>query len=528
MPFLTGIDVSGVQRFIFSSNRLRDVVTGSYLVHWSTASDGALKGLVSDAQILLAAGGNAILEFCDVDDAKVFTAQYTRLIHDNVPGLEVMMHHQLFEDGYLAEAIILLQKKLAQKKTSYQPSVPLQGLSVMASCSETGLPAVDDKTTGIKTLLSRNVLRRRECEKKANARWNEYLKDPDFGFPLELEQLGRTIDDTSMMGIVHIDGNGVGKLIKKWLEDQADNRVEDDLVRKEYKEWSVAIDKLGADSLQSVVDRLCQSVNKCVKDGSVIGKPERLGFALKDAATEARYMLPIRPILLGGDDLTFVCDGRIALDLAETALSIFEGEKSKIEHLGTPIRASAGVAIVRIRFPIVRAYQLAEKLCRSAKTKAKEGGENRCAIDWHIGIARPGQTLSDIRRRQYHSGGYDLTCRPYCLGVGKGDDQVSWRWLRQMLLDDESCGLRGAQWSKRRNKAKALAELALDGPAGVKSALQAWQVVNNKLVFPNQLGDNGFIDNSRTPLLDAVELLDLHLVLEKNDDRTGIDQKGAE
>jgi len=53
MPVLTAIDVLGVQRFIFSSNRLRDVVAGSYLVHRSTTREGALEDLVPREKILL-------------------------------------------------------------------------------------------------------------------------------------------------------------------------------------------------------------------------------------------------------------------------------------------------------------------------------------------------------------------------------------------------------------------------------------------------------------------------------------------
>ncbi|MCX9080546.1 MAG: hypothetical protein OIN84_21475, partial [Candidatus Methanoperedens sp.] len=75
MPVLTAIDVLGVQRFIFSSNRLKDVVTGSYWVHWSTSREGALKDLVSREKILLAGGGNAIIEYDSIEKAREFAAR---------------------------------------------------------------------------------------------------------------------------------------------------------------------------------------------------------------------------------------------------------------------------------------------------------------------------------------------------------------------------------------------------------------------------------------------------------------------
>ena len=70
MPVLTAIDVLGVQRFIFSSNRLRDMVAGSYLVHRSTTREGALEDLVPREKILLAGGGNALVEFDSAEKAR--------------------------------------------------------------------------------------------------------------------------------------------------------------------------------------------------------------------------------------------------------------------------------------------------------------------------------------------------------------------------------------------------------------------------------------------------------------------------
>jgi hypothetical protein len=515
MPVLTGIDVLGVQRFVFASNRLKDVVTGSFLVHWCTSWPGALSSLVAEKNILLASGGNAIVEFDTYEDARCFAAHYTRLLYDKAPGLEVVLVHEEFENERLAAALQNLQIKLARAKTERSPSVPLSGLSVTASCMETGQPATNIDSAETTAPISRNICKRREKRKDANTYWNAFLQGKEcFEFPLELDQLGRSIEDTSYLGVVHVDGNGVGKKIKTWLE-KVDNGTDDNIVRREYREWSAAIDKLGNTALQAVVDRLCQGVDR--KSSKVIGTPDGLSFDLH--TVNGGWMLPIRPILLGGDDLTFVCDGRIALDLAETALGVFE--HSNIPHLGN-ISASAGIAIVRVHAPFARAYELSEKLCRSAKGKLKEKNNPGCALDWHIGIARPGESVTTLREKQYEakksdsSDKYRLTCKPYLLGSGK-DDTETWRWLSRMLLDDKNCGLRGERWSERRNKVKALSELVREGPKRVRSANSAWRIVDSKLQLPFLDDVGGFFDETRTPLLDAVELLALHLVLENID-----------
>jgi hypothetical protein len=351
-------------------------------------------------------------------------------------------------------------------------------------------------------------LKRREKKDEAKWHWAEFLEGRNgTAFPMELDYLGRDKDNISLIGVVHIDGNGVGEKIKNWLKQQTDNGIEDDIVRLQYLEWSHAIDDLGKKSFQAVVDRVWQAIDQ-ENEWKISAKPVNSDIKLMKSDDE--WMLPLRPILLGGDDLTFVCDGRIALDLAETALDVFD--KSDVPHLGK-IGACAGVAMVRVHAPFARAYDLAENLCASAKRMLKERDETGCAMDWHIGACRPGESVDDIRKRQYLANDKTLTCRPYRLGSGR-EDSKTWRWLSGTLLNDPQTGLRGKVWSKRRNKVKALAELAREGPDSVRAALKAWKVVDTSLQFPQPIEGNGFFDQTRTPLIDALELFDVHLMLD--------------
>lgn len=511
MAVLTAIDIMGVQRFIFSSNRLRDVVAGSFLVHQSTARDGALSGLLSDENILLAGGGNAILEFSSIEEARAFTASYSRRLYDEMPGLEAAVVHKVFEKGGLVQAIEGIRIELECMKTERLPASPLLGLSVNAPCSETGLPAVDFDKAEPTVRLSAGILSRRKQTDEVNRHWGNYLEGkPGFAFPRELDYLGRSRGDTSLIGVVHVDGNGVGRKISAWLSERSGNGEDDDTVRREYREWSQAIDSLGKASFQAVVERVSRAIVKAPKEGQeslkITGIPAELGFELKMA--DGKWLLPLRPVLLGGDDLTFVCDGRIALDLAAAALSVFEG--SNVLHLGK-ITASAGVAMVRTHAPFSRAYELAAGLCASAKYMLKQKNKEECALDWHIGASRPGETVESIRGRQYRQDKNILTCRPYCLGSGK-DAPETWRWLSETLLDDEDVGLRGKRWSERRNKVKAFPELVRQGGNDVKSALESWRIVDRGLKLPQPIAQNGF-RSDRTPLIDAVELLNLYLAL---------------
>jgi hypothetical protein len=377
--------------------------------------------------------------------------------------------------------------------------------------------------------LSPSLLKCRDpkVQKEAKTRWKHYLDDRkpnDFDFPLDIDHLGRSYGETSLMGIVHVDGNQVGNKIEQWLKDCVKENKEDDLVRKEYREWSQAIDEMASNAFQSIVTRVQKSIDpKENKEGLwLLGQVSDLDFQLE--CNKGTYMLPIRPILLGGDDFTFICDGRIALDLVETALAKFE--QAKIPHLGN-ISASAGIAIVRTHAPFVRAYFMAEGLCTSAKEMLRKKDDSGSALDWHIGLTRPSESVDDIRRRQYSHKEFNLTCRPYRLGAN-ADESRTWYWLSSTVLDDKEKGLRGEIWSERRNKVFALSEIVREGPEAVTTALKSWGVGLEKgLSLPKGI-ENGFLDSQHTPLLDAVELYKLHLPLTPKSNDTSIKESEHE
>lgn len=541
MPVLTGIDVVGIQRFIFGSNRLRDVVGASWLVEWAASGKGALAG-IPESRILLAAGGNAIVAFEGADaeaHSRKFAGILTRRLFDDAPGVEAVITHRFFNDGELARALRALQVDLAREKLERRPHAAMLGLGVTAGCANTGLPATDFDPRS-SAPLSRQAFTQsaRAVREEAKKRWRDFLPErlsiAAFDFPDELDDLGATSGERSLIGVVHVDGNGVGRRITRWIQDCVEERRPDDIVRGQYIDWSRGVIQLGEAALRAVLDR----VNGAITDLSAPRGPRicgtrapALAFPLKKAKRDVDsivgnrpWWLPIRPVLLGGDDLTFLCDGRIALDLAATALRAIQ--RDPVPHLGS-ITACAGVAIVPSHSPFVRSYELTELLCQSAKRAARRladgDGTDASFLDWHIGLPKPGQSLSELRAREYevqHENGPPrrLTCRPYRLGTRPGDVE-SWTWLDEALLDDQSLGLRGKIWSDHRNKVKALRDVVREGPESVSKSLEAWRVVHEALKFPPPIdSSHGFFDLQRTPLLDALELLDLHLPLDPGSD----------
>jgi len=516
MPVLTGIDVLGIQRYVFASNRLRDSVAASWLVHWATVETGALNS--ARGQVLQTGGGNVLLLFPDLPSAQNFASRYTRCLQEQAPGLEVVLAHRTYAAQDLARAVRQLQVDLAIAKLERLPCVPQLGLSVTAACAFTGLPATRFDLQDPNTPLSPMVAKWRDpmVRKCAAARWGEFLDCYEqYAFPSDLDDMGRTHGDTSLIGVVHVDGNAIGQQITEWLKKSVEAEASDDRVRDELVAWSSAIERTGTHGLRSVVERVIGAISGLSgashRAPRLIGAVSDLAFDLK-RDDEGKVLLPIRPVLLGGDDLTFLCDGRIALDLAQTALQAFVAD---IPYLG-PITACAGVAIVPAHAPFDQAYALAAQLANNAKSRRQEMDNNECWIDWHVGTTQSGEGIGALRDRAYRhalSGiDFKLTCRPYRLGES-AKDQETWRWLSETVLGTSRGSFRSEEWRKHRNKLKELTSLLAEGPAGIKRARQAWTAAG-QLAWPDGLDeDHGFLDGVRTPLLDALELLDIHLTL---------------
>lgn len=498
MKVLTGIDLLGIQSYIFTSNRLRDVISASLLVYSATSRDGGLRACPGD-QVLQAGGGKAVLAFESLAEARQFAARYTRDLLENAPRLEAVIAH-CSTDGGFAEALRELQVILARKKLERSPDASALGLAVTAACQVTGLPACTvDSLDRAPVCRQVEIWRRDDIRREAETRWQTYLPESSgWMFPAEIDELGRTWNDTSLFAVVYLDANDVGERIRDWLERCTSSSLDSAGIRAEYREWSEWLDQQLQRVWRSIVGRVTAAIHDCTVEGSTPG----LRFELSPKK------LPLRPVLLGGDDFTFLCDGRIALDLAATALREFSS--GDCPHMGK-MSACAGVAIVRAHYPFARAYELAEKLCGHAKAARKKRGDEGCWIDWNIGGTRPGEPIAELRARAYRAPNLDLTCRPYRLGTPSNEPET-WNWLSGTMLGTSGNGLRGPQWGQRRNKVKELGALAREGPDTVRGTLKAWQGVNPNLALPDGLTDSGFLGD-RTPLLDATELLDLHLPL---------------
>ena len=491
---LTAIDTTQIQSYVFGSNQLKENIGGSELVELAThqwvyealptthnvanfkteeLDTGKTIDLV-DAEIVYAGGGNTVVLFKSILLAQTFTRQLTRRILTSAPGLEIVVTHREFdwETTPLAQVVQqTLGVDLARKKQTRQPSVPLLGLGVTIPCNSTGLVA--SGADGGKPISRETKAKIADGNQQSGERrlldLLPRITQGGWNIPRDFDKLGRIKGDEGYIAVVHADGNGMGKRIEQIAEQYGtsqQNRAYIDAMR----EFSGAIKQASRQALRAATDLMA---NALIEDAE-LAKIHHEDF-------------PMRPIVFGGDDMTFVCNGRYGLPLAVRYLQAFEKETAKEPAFNKrPVYACAGVAIVKVHYPFARAYHLSEQLCLSAKKMSKEmsakGGQDCSALDWHFAMAGITGSLQNIRENEYEidlrqKERSKLHMRPVLLH----EHDHTWRsWPAFQALTQEFAEEDGG-WYDRRNKVKALREALRAGPIAVEEFLRTYRLPDEGL-----------------------------------------------
>lgn len=522
---LAVLDTTGIQDYIFGTNQLKQNVGASYLVDCATRkwvveslpepnnvkvkdlddlnpfTDETIENGQLSAEIVYAGGGNTMIIFASNLDAINFAQRLTRKILLNAPGLGLVLVHEEFDwdrkkalggkNGFVNSVM----KKLALKKANSPVSTPLLGLGVTASCTYTGLPAVcEDKEQD--RLISREVKAKLCAGKEANDRLKEIFAFGDYEMAMDFDDFGRTFGESSYIAVVHTDGNGISNHIK-WIQEKFDSSPQNREYIQEMRSFSLSIQKAAKKSLQSTIDKLIKTVcqNNEIK--------------LKD------NKLPFRPIVFGGDDVTFICDGRLGLSLAAHYLQSFSSEKlSNNKHA----HCRAGIAVVKTHYPFARAYALGEELCRSAKEYIKmekddTGEEDLTAMDWHFAVNGIVRNINEVRSREYTVPEGSLLMRPVRLNASE-DEWRSWVLFVNIIKEFQS----GDSWKGRRNKIKALREALRAGRDDVIYFRKAYGLHKLPKItqFPD-MADQGW-QGSNCGYFDAIEAMDFFIPLDSDGD----------
>ena len=247
----------------------------------------------------------------------------------------------------------------------------------------------------------------------------------------------KAVPELSSVGVIHIDGNGVGAIMRDLGEA--------------FKGVCCHLDSLEEPAYKHE-DNPC-NIDEGRFQWFVMEVNYRLDAVVKQAVAKAWEKIteiaredklpgpPVVPVLVGGDDVTVYTDGRYAIPFAEAYIRHYEkltkdddllsvlaivagGKKTdaperdcfKIEDYiiqnPGPLTASAGVAIVGRNFPFHIAYDLAEELVSRGKKLGKKKDTVPCStINFHVlrdaTVLDPDDTLDEYKGRSQ---------RPFLIG----------------------------------------------------------------------------------------------------------------
>jgi len=535
---LTVVDTTGIQDYIFGSNVLKHNVGASALVHWAT-NDWAYEELVKlgetnidkegkfsertidgdglTSELIYAGGGNTVILFENCEIAKEFTKKLTGRVLHKAPGLQLIVAHTDVDwdkEYDFPKNVQRTIEKVNEKKINRIHSSPILGLGITADCQFTGLPAVEKykDEDGRWVRISAEVKAKLDAFEQAHKRLTDLLQLKDCRIPKKFDDLGKTKGESSYIAIVHTDGNSMGRRIQNIAKNHPEKRDYINAIRT----FSEGVKDVANNALVSSIKKTIDSILPREVD-----EREAIGEAIEiKKDREGNKILPIRPIVFGGDDATFICDGRLGLTLAEFYLRQLTSQN--LADGDGPLFARAGVAIVKSHYPFARAYALAEELAASAKSfiKEKNTESKLSAIDWHFAVSGLVLGLDEIRERDYHPTQGYLTMRPLALGQNIGPEWRTWDTFTNIIS-----GLRGTvskvddaqtaegQWS--RNKLKALRTVLREGPKSVKQFLDGNKPYKLPLIPGNRDSDiNGWIADHCT-CFDAIEAMDFYVPLKE-------------
>jgi hypothetical protein len=302
--------VQGIQGFIFKTNGLKDIVGASEIIKsLEKEFEDEVRSL--DIEILLNAAGNIKAIFNDRIQLEKVVLKFPKQIMQKAYGIVIGQAVVEMKDKFkeLNDARRELERRLKIQRNKL--SIPLDlSINIMELAPKTARPlyGVDKNENELDMASSLKI--------KANEEF--YINNPRNK---EFKDISEFSNDKGKIAVVHIDGNGLGQLIPN--------------LKIPLSEFS-----------------------------------KKLDIATKKAFHDARDdTMSVREVILGGDDVTVICNANDALRFTKNFLENFEKETKELENGG--LTACAGIAFCNAKYPFHYAVSLAEALCSATKKHAK-------------------------------------------------------------------------------------------------------------------------------------------------------------
>lgn len=343
--YLYGAAVQGIQSFIFGTNKLKEIVGASELVE-QICTDLFYKVANinnGDSNIILSAAGNIKYVFDDEQKCKDFVENFPKSVSELAPGVTISQAVVEFQGNDYSESLQKLEDKLKEQR------------NIVAAPLEIGFMGLERarRTNGVGVKFDKNEDEVFDTATlaKINAGDNVALFEKMSGFKPKASELAFDTEDITKSGknswiaVIHADGNGLGQILQ--------NKGKELVQKKLFEKFSNTIEKSTKNAIKKAFDEVVKN----------------------DFNINNKY--PIRPIIIGGDDVTIIIRADLALTFTKIFIEQFEKESSeKFKEIGLSdysggLTACAGIAYIKESYPLHYGLSLAEKLCSDAKKYVK-------------------------------------------------------------------------------------------------------------------------------------------------------------
>lgn len=367
--FIVGMEVSKKQAYIFKSNKSKEIIGASKILVLITEylPKKFLKSFGGNEKY--SGGGNSFYEFTNLEKAKDFVSSLSYDILEFFPEIEMFFAISKVEDND-SNNLDIVRAKLEEKKSKRKASFRKISFGLEEICDNSKCPAIkkikDNKAGENLRPVSRDVYLKNLFAEKFD---NEELKKEIKKIFREDKKLTDSFTNKVIIEKVHEKQGLKG-------EKQSDKYIRD---FDKFKD-KVAIISLDGNGMAKMVDKVksgnMSEFSKFIRESYETAFNKMEGKILESSVYEKDYstnnIIPLRKLILAGDDVCYITDARLGL----VSLNIFLEELSnkKIESTINELKdeiltACAGMVIVNKKYPFSVAFEKAEELNKSAKSK---------------------------------------------------------------------------------------------------------------------------------------------------------------
>lgn len=430
--YLALIETNGNQAYIFGTSRLRDQVGASWLLtrlpEWFREVSQGYDGV----RPVLEVSGKVIFTCEQEETAKEIIRGVCEQALTKGAGMDVSgAYIEVSSQNLTGEDFKNVHAEVANYNASRRPvQARFMNQPIFDICPDSGLPASrhEDTKDGKRAISQACAIRRKHASEFRkylltlakgidpdtderlvdlegfNDAYGYTLTEADFeGMVTNIEDLENSLQGDSeneresgleWVGVICADANGLGAVFTKLQETY------DDL-----KQQSEA-PELG--SVEEFYREASKAVAKCTKE-AFVNAWWTIAGEVKKQDEDRKVVIPLIPVLLGGDDVCVISDGGYALAFAEHFANFYEqatGEDPLLRYIVKDRREAGldglsvgvGVAIVKPNFPFFDAHHLADELCSSAKKLSRLTS----CMDFHVLFDSQAIPLSQLREKAGH------------------------------------------------------------------------------------------------------------------------------